>query len=89
MQALAIAGGVDMIADPPYATIYRKNRDGEMIGVTFEISGSDLVRASSLRIKPGDVIAVQHTIGSWTRSLLAQVLRFQVGFFVQPTTSID
>ncbi|MEC8511952.1 MAG: polysaccharide biosynthesis/export family protein [Planctomycetota bacterium] len=83
MQALAIAGGVDRIADPPYATIFRKDlRSGAIIPATFHISGDRLVEASDLRIKPGDVIAVGHTKGSWTRSFLATVVRLNFGVFI-------
>lgn len=85
MQALAIAGGVDRIADPPYATIFRKDlRTGEIIPATFQIKGDRLVEASALPIKPGDVISVGHTKGSWTRSFMATVLRFNFGVFLDP-----
>lgn len=83
MQALAIAGGVDRIADPPYATIFRKDLDtGEIIPATFKIKGNGLVTASSMPIKPGDVISVAHTKGSWTRAFMAEVFRLNLGFFV-------
>ena len=85
MQALAIAGGVDRIADPPYATIFRKDlQTGEIIPATFQIKGGRLVEASALRIKPGDVIFVGHSKGSWTRSFMATVLRFNFGVFLDP-----
>lgn len=82
MQALAVAGGIDLVADPPYATVFRKDAGGRIVPATFGISGNDLVAASGLRIKPGDVVVVEHTPASWTRSLLAQILRIQFGFFV-------
>lgn len=85
MQALAIAGGVDRVADPPYATVFRADADGRIIPVTFGISGTELVSASGLAIRPGDVIAVEHTPGSWTRSLIATVFRAQLNFLVDPT----
>lgn len=81
MQALAVAGGVDRIADPPYATVFRKDHDGRILPATFEIYGSGLVEASGLEIKPGDVIAIEHSPASWTRTLLAEVLQLQIGFF--------
>lgn len=85
MQALAIAGGVDRIADPPFATIFRKDvQTGEIIPATFQIKGDRLVEASALPIKPGDVISVGHTKGSWTRSFMATVLRFNFGVFLDP-----
>jgi protein involved in polysaccharide export with SLBB domain len=80
MQAIAVAGGVDRIADPPYATVFRKGAQGQILPATFTIYGSDLVEASALAIKPGDVIAIEHTAVTWTRSLLAQVLNIQFGY---------
>lgn len=85
MQALAIAGGIDLVSDPPYATVFRRDRDGRILPATFEIAGAGLVQSSGLRIKPGDVVVVEHTAASWTRSVLAQVLRFQFGLFIDPS----
>ncbi len=82
MQALATAGGVDVIADPPYATVFRRDDAGAIVPATFAIAGNGLAASSGLRIKPGDVIVVEHTAASWTRSLLGQILRVQFGFFV-------
>ena len=82
MQALATAGGVDMTANPPFATMFRRDQDGSIVPATFSISGNGLVNASQLPVRPGDVIAVQHTAASWTRSLIAQVFRIQVGVFL-------
>ncbi len=85
MQALAVAGGVDTVADPPYATIFRKDKDGKILAATFGIAGSGMALSSGFEIKPGDVIAVEHTALSWSRALLAQVLRINIGFFFDPT----
>jgi polysaccharide export outer membrane protein len=84
MQAIAIAGGVETVANPPYATIFRKAADGTILPATFDIAGNGLVQSSGLRIKPGDVIVIGHTTASWTRALIAEVLRFNVGFYVDP-----
>jgi len=80
MQALAVAGGVDVFADPRYATIFRKDKYGEIIPASFEINGDGLVTASALQIKPGDVIVVGQTVASWTRSLVRELFRVQVIF---------
>jgi len=80
MQALAVAGGVDTFADPRYATVFRKDRAGTIIPATFEIQGDGLVTASSLQIKPGDVIVVGQTAASWTRTLIRELFRVQVIF---------
>ena len=74
--------GVDVVADPPYATVFRRATDGRILPATFEIAGGGLTTSSALRIKAGDVIVVEHTAASWTRSLFAQILRIQFGFFV-------
>lgn len=84
MQALAMAGGVDRVAAPPYATVFRKNADGKIVAVSFEIMGNGLAQASDVEIRPGDVVAVEHTTGTWTRSLIAAVFRAQVNFLVDP-----
>lgn len=84
MQALAVAGGVDRVADPPFATVFRKDGLGQIVAATFAISGTGQVKASGVEIRPGDVIAVDHTVGSWTRTLIATVLRLQVNFFIDP-----
>jgi capsular exopolysaccharide synthesis family protein len=82
MQAIATSGGTDVIANPPYATIFRKDASGEILPATFRIRGDGLVEASGLLIKPGDVIVVDHTAATWTRKLLAQVVSLQFGLFV-------
>lgn len=82
MQAIATAGGVNIIANPPYATVFRKDQTGEILPATFEIRGDGLVEASDLAIKPGDVIVVNHTAATWTRTLLAEVVNLQFGLFV-------
>jgi polysaccharide export outer membrane protein len=80
MQALAVAGGVDTFADPRYATVFRKDASGEILPATFEIQGNGLVTASTLQVKPGDVIVVGHTAASWTRALVRELFRVQVIF---------
>ncbi|MEM8711369.1 MAG: polysaccharide biosynthesis/export family protein [Planctomycetota bacterium] len=85
MQILAIAGGVNTIADPPYATIFRKDQEsGEIIPGTFKIKGDGLVAASSLIVTPGDVISIGHTKASWTRELVGEIFRINIGYFFNP-----
>ena len=80
MQALAKAGGVDVFADPRYATVFRRDASGGIIPATFEIQGNGLVSASMLQIKPGDVIVVGYTPASWTRALIREIFEVQVVF---------
>lgn len=80
MQALATAGGVDEIAAPRYATVYRVRADGKVVGATFKIDGTGLTDAANVTIKDGDVIAVEHTPGSWLRQFFSQVLGFRASY---------
>jgi polysaccharide export outer membrane protein len=86
MQALATAGGVDETAAPRYATIYRVRADGQVVGATFQIDGTALQNASNVRIKDGDVIAVEHTQGSWLRQFFSQVLGFRASATLTTST---
>ena len=43
-----------------------------------------LVAASDLEIKPGDVLVIEQTPASWTRTLIARILQFQVNFGINP-----
>jgi polysaccharide export outer membrane protein len=86
MQALATAGGVDETAAPRYATIYRVAADGRVLGATFKIDGTTLLDASNVRIKDGDVIAVEHTQGSWLRQFFSSVLGFRASANLTTTT---
>lgn len=87
MQALAVAGGVDPNAAPRYATIYRVNAEGAVIAATFKIDGTSLMNASNVRIKDGDVIAVEHTPGSWMRLFFSQVFGLRASFSAGTATS--
>lgn len=87
MQALAVAGGVDPNAAPRYATIYRVNAEGGVIAATFKIDGTALMNASNVRIKDGDVIAVEHTPGSWTRLFFSQVFGLRANISAGTATS--
>ncbi len=78
-QALAAAGGVYPFADPKYAKICRQDETGKIIAVPFAISHGSLSKAANVRIRPGDVIAVEQTAGTDTRMVLMQLLRFSAG----------
>jgi protein involved in polysaccharide export with SLBB domain len=87
MQALATAGGVDEAAAPRYATIYRVKPDGEIVGATFKIDGTSLQDGANVWIKDGDVIAVEHTQGSWMRMFFSNVFGFRATVNLSSTGS--
>lgn len=80
MQALAFAGGVNAVAAPEYARIYRQQADGKIVSASFKLSGSTPTHAAGILVKPGDVVAVEHTFSTQTRLLLAQIFRITLGF---------
>ncbi|UCG54136.1 MAG: SLBB domain-containing protein, partial [Dehalococcoidia bacterium] len=65
IQAVGFAGGFNQAAEPRYATVYRMKADGTITSVTFNVvdasDSSKLTNASNVLIKPGDIVAVEHT----------------------------
>jgi len=82
LQAIAFGGGVDEVAAPRYVRIYRQNCEGKIVDATFEIKGNVPTAASNVTIKPGDVIAVEHTSRTERRVLLANMFRISTGLGV-------
>ena len=87
MEALAFAGGLDMVADPRYLKIYRQNEKGEILSATFGVDNRSFAKASQIIIKPGDVIYVDHTLRTRTNQFLAEVFQFRVGASVTSNNS--
>lgn len=79
MEALAFAGGLDMTADPHYLKIYRQDASGKVIYATFGVDKKSLVDAYGVRIKPGDVIYVDHTLRTRVNKFLSDIFRVTVG----------
>ena len=78
-QALAFAGGVDDLLDPRYAQVYRQDADGQIIACAFTLAGDGEVNTSRVQIKPGDIIAVEHTSRTSFRQALTTFIRFSTG----------
>ena len=79
MEALAFAGGFNLVADPRYVKIYRQDSRGEIVSATFGIDNDSLEDAYTVLIKPGDVVYVDHTFRTRTNVFLSDVLRIGVG----------
>jgi len=80
MQALAFAGGPDLILNPRYVTIYRQDTNGEIVSATFELHRKSLAKASKIKIKPGDVISVEMTPETRARMILKEMFYIRVGY---------
>lgn len=82
MQAIGFAGGLNLIVEPRYVTIYRLRRNGTCVSATFPIKGSmKLANASNTLIKPGDIIAVEHTPRTRTALFLDRTFRISIGTY--------
>ncbi len=79
MEALAFAGGMDMVADPRYLKIYRQDANGEVTSATFGVDRKSLANAYSLVVKPGDLIYVDHTVRTRVNKFLAEVFHITIG----------
>ena len=79
MEALAFAGGLDTVADPRYLKIYRQDTTGKVISVTVGIDEKMLADAYSIRIKPGDLVCVEHTMRTRMNKFLSNVFHITVG----------
>lgn len=77
-QALAFSAGIEPVAEPPYAKIYRRDGDGRIVTARFKLGGIALSDAPNVPIKPGDVIALEHTFGTRTRLFFRNIFRVGV-----------
>jgi len=79
MEALAFAGGLDMVANPHYLKIYRQNDNGEIVSATFGVDKKSMADAYGLMIKPGDLIYVDHTLRTRANKFLSDVFHITLG----------
>jgi protein involved in polysaccharide export with SLBB domain len=78
-DALAMASGTDIIANPHYATIYRQNGNGEVVSATFNIDSAHLAEASKVLIEPGDIVSVDRSVGTELNMAVDRLLHFGIG----------
>ena len=79
MEALAFAGGLDMVADPRYLKIYRKDGGGDLVSATFSVDKRSMDDTYALVVKPGDLIYVDHTLRTRVNKFVADALHITVG----------
>ena len=79
MQAIAFAGGVDDVADPHYVRLYRQDSNGEIVSVLLPLIGKEANQTLSVMLKPGDIVAVDHTARTRTRTLLSEIVNLNFG----------
>ena len=79
MEALAFAGGLDMVADPRHVKVFRQDAEGQVLQATFGIGEKALKDAYEVAIKPGDVIYVDHTLRTRINKFLHDVFHITFG----------
>lgn len=83
-QAIAYAGGLDPIAEPRYVTIYRLKEDGSVARVPFQlIKDGEFTDALGTPIRPGDVVAIEHTLRTRTNTTINNLVRINTGLYIR------
>jgi len=83
-QAIAFAGGLERVSDPRYAMIYRLDEDGTVTRVPFKLKQKDeFTQALSTAIRPGDVVAIEHTPRTRMNTIVSQLVRINMGVYVR------
>lgn len=88
IQAVAFAGGMDMVADPRYVSVYRLRGDGTIASTTVQLVNSknkeQLTEALAMPLKPGDIVSVEHTLRTRTNVFFDRVFRINLGLYLSP-----
>jgi protein involved in polysaccharide export with SLBB domain len=88
IQAVALAGGLDLVAAPRYVSVYRLNADGVVVGVRVQLVNPkrdrQLTETLALPLKPGDVVSVEHTPRTRTNVFLDRAFRINLGLYFDP-----
>jgi len=93
IQAIALAGGLDLTADPRYVSVYRLKADGTIADVTLQLVDPEnqekLTETLAMPLKPGDVVSVEHTLRTRTNRFLDRVFRVSLGLYFRPESLWD
>jgi len=82
-QAIAFAGGLDPVARPRYVTIYRLAADDSIVRVAFRlVEDEEFTEALTIRIKPGDVVAIEHTPRTRANVMIHNMVRINTGLYI-------
>lgn len=79
MEAIAFAGGLDMVADPRYLKIYRQDTNGKILCATIKVESNKMSEAYGTSIQPGDLIYVDHTVSTRFNKFVSDVFHITVG----------
>jgi polysaccharide export outer membrane protein len=86
IQAIAFAGGLDLRLDPRYAVIYRRDVDGSVVSAVFQLSDPSRPQVTTtgidVPIKPGDIVAIEHTPRTRSREFLDRIFNVHIGAYL-------
>ena len=87
-EALALAGGLDLVAQPRYVSVYRPKADGTVASATFQFAKrkrqEQLTEALTVAVKPGDIISVEHTPRTRANVFFDRIVRISLGMYLDP-----
>ncbi len=78
-SAVAAGGGVDALADPKYAIVFRQDAEGNARHRRCLIDPQAKGHDAGIPIKPGDVVVVENSIDIQAKLVLYQMLRIGTG----------
>ncbi len=89
-EALAFAGGLDLVADPRFVCVYRLQADGTVASAAFRLvnpkKNEQFTAAMALPLKRGDVVSVENTPRTRTNTFFDRVFRVSLGLYLNPDT---
>ena len=90
IQAIAFAGGLDLVADPRYVSVYRLRPSGDVASATFQLvnpgNQEEFTQSLALLLRPGDVVSVEHTLRTRTNVFFNTIFRISLGLYLNPET---
>jgi protein involved in polysaccharide export with SLBB domain len=88
IQAIALAGDLNAVADPHYVSVYRLGADGAIASVTVQFMNpgdkQQLTEALAMPLRPGDIVSVESTLRTRTNVFFDRIFRISLGLYVAP-----
>ncbi len=83
-QAIGFAGGLDRTAEPRYASIYRRTKNGGIVRAVLPVDPRvepGAAETMTTFIKPGDIAIVEHTPRTRRNVILDRIFRINFGLY--------
>lgn len=89
IEAIGFAGGLNPDLAPRYATVYRLGAEGEIRHIRVDIrkaaqsQNENVPSGMRVRIKPGDIVAVEDSPRTRTNKFLRDTFRLNIGLYTR------